>query len=411
MNATAGTVSPSLASHAPMSTTAFVALMAALMALNALAIDVMLPALPQIGADLGVVAENDRQMVIIAYLLGFGFGQFFMGPLADRFGRKPVLLFGLVSYTLAAVLCALAPGFETLLIARAIQGLGSAAPRVMVVALTRDCYQGRDMARVMSLTMICFMAVPVVAPSIGQAILLVAPWRSIFAVLGVYALILLWIAATRLPETLDPVRRRALRLGVLAQGMGLVLRSRQTMGYAVASGVFLGALFGFISSAQQILGELYGLGPLFPLVFAGIALAIGVSAFVNSRLVGRLGMRRLSHGAVIAFTVITAALAGLSWFQPPPLPLFIGMLAAAMLLVGMVFSNFSALAMEQQAAVAGLASSMIGGFTTLLGAGIGFAIGRAYDGTVLPLTLGYALCGAGTLALLAITERGRLMGR
>ncbi|MFN3616249.1 MAG: MFS transporter, partial [Rubrimonas sp.] len=311
--------------------------------------------------------------------------------LAERFGRKPVLLTGLAAYALAAGLCALAPGFETLLIARAVQGLGSAAPRVMVVALTRDCYHGRDMARVMSLTMIFFMAVPVVAPSVGQAILLVAPWRAIFAVLGVHALVVLWIAAARLPETLHPARRRALRPGVLAQGAAMVLGSRQTVGYTLASGAFLGALFGFISSAQQILGELYGLGPLFPLVFAGIAVAIGVSAFVNARLVGRLGMRRLSHGAVMAFTVIAGALAAVAWVQPPPLPLFVGMLAAAMLLVGMVFSNFNALAMEPQAAAAGLASSMIGGFTTLFGAGVGFGIGQAYDGTVLPLTLGYAL--------------------
>ena len=383
-------------------------LLAGLMALNALAIDIMLPALPEIGLDLGATAANDRQAVITAYLTGFGVGQFLMGPLSDRFGRRPLLLLGLALYVAAAAGGALAEGFATMLAARALQGFGSAAPRVIVTALVRDCYEGRAMARVTSYTMMVFMAAPVVAPSLGQAVLFAGPWRWIFALLAVYGLALLWLSATRLPETLPPERRRGLGAGALWRGLGLVFGSRQTVGYALASGVFFGALFGFIASAQQILGELYALGPLFPLMFGALAVLIAVAAFVNARLVERIGMRRLSHGAVLGFTALSAALAALSLSDQPPLWLFATLIAAAMTLVGLVFANFSALAMEPQAAVAGLASSMIGGFSTLIGAGIGFLIGRAYDGTVTPLALGYVCAGAGALLVLLATERGRL---
>jgi DHA1 family bicyclomycin/chloramphenicol resistance-like MFS transporter len=394
--------------HAPLSTGGFVALLAALMAMNALAIDVMLPALPQIGADLGLGDPNQRQAVVTSYLLGFGLGQLMVGPLSDSVGRRPVLLAGLVAYTAAGLWCVMAQDFQWLLIARAAQGFGSAAPRVIVTALARDCYAGRQMARIMSLVMMCFMAAPVLAPSIGQAILLAAEWRAIFAALVLYGLVVFWVVATRLPETLAPQRRRALTLRAFGGGLAMVLGSRQTVGYTLASGVFFGALFGFIGSAQQILGELYGLGALFPVVFGGIAVAIAAAAFVNSQLVERLGMRALSHGAIVGFTVIAAALTVVASGGRPPLWLFVGMLATAMMLAGLIFSNVNALAMEPQAAVAGLASSLLGGFTTLIGAGLGWVIGNAYDGTVLPLAVGYTACGGGALALILLTERGRL---
>jgi len=398
-----------LASHAPLSVGQFVAFIAALMALNALAVDIMLPALPAIGADLGMAVENDRQMVITAYLLGFGLGQFFMGPLSDRFGRRPVLIAGLLAYAAAAALCASVSGASALLAARFAQGIGSAAPRVIVTALVRDCYEGRTMARVTSYAMMVFMVAPVIAPSIGQAVLLAGPWRWIFAVLALYAAAVLWVAATRLPETLPPQRRRALSRAGLAGSARLVLGSRQTVGYALAAGVFFGALFGFIGSAQQILAELYGLGAWFPIAFAGVAVAIALASLVNALMVERLGMRALSHGAVIAFTAISATLAALSLAGPPPLWLFMALLGAAMMLVGLTFANFNALAMAPMAEAAGIASSLIGGATTVIGASLGFVIARAYDGTITPLAVGYTLCGAGCLGLLLVTERGRLM--
>mgnify|MGYP006276273037 CR=1 FL=1 len=399
-----------LASHAPLGFAVFVALVAALMALNALAIDIMLPALPAIGAALDVADANDRQAVITAFLGGFGLGQFLVGVLSDRFGRRPILIAGLVAYAGGAGLAALSGDFAGLLAARAAQGLGAAAPRVIVLALVRDCYAGPKMAKVSSLAMMTFMAAPVLAPSIGQGIAALAGWRAIFWALTGYAGLLLLVCALRLPETLPPEWRRPLSRAGLADSAKRVLGSRQTMGYALASGAFLGALFGFIASAQQVLAELYGLGAWFPVVFGAIALTIAAAAFVNAMLVGRLGMRALSHGAAVGFTALSSALAVIAAQGQPPIWLLLPMLAAAMGLVGLVFANFNALAMEPMAAVAGLASSMIGGMTTLVGATCGFVIGRAYDGTVLPLALGYAACGALTILVLLATERGRLFG-
>jgi DHA1 family bicyclomycin/chloramphenicol resistance-like MFS transporter len=397
-----------LASHAPLGFAAFVALVAALMALNAVATDIMLPALPQIGAALGVAEANDRQAIVTAYLIGFGLGQFAVGLLSDRFGRRPILIAGLAAYGVAGALCALAGDFPTLLAARAAQGVGAAAPRVIVTALVRDCYSGRKMAQVTSLAMMTFMAAPVLAPSLGQGILMSAGWRAIFGFLSVYAALVLAIAAWRLPETLPAAWRRPLSAAALGEGVRLIAGSRQTVGYALASGAFFGALFAFIASAQQILAELYGLGVWFPIVFGAIALTIALAAFLNAMLVGRFGMRALSHGAALAFTLVSLTLAGLAGLGQPPLWAFLGLIAGAMMLVGLVFSNFNALAMEPMAAAAGLASSFIGGATTIIGATLGFFIGRAYDGTVLPLALGYAACGAATLVILLVVERGRL---
>lgn len=397
-----------LVSHAPLGMTGFVVLMALLMALNATAIDIMLPAMPLIGADLGVADANAVQLVITAYLAGFGSGQFFMGALSDRFGRRPVLIGGLIAYGIGGLLCAMAPDFGILLAARAAQGFGAAAPRIIVTAVVRDCYTGRQMAKVTSFAMMAFMAAPVFAPSIGQAIMLAGSWRMVFGFLAIYASVVLTACALLLPETLPVAHRRGLSARALGQSLGAVLGTRQTIGYALASGLFFGALFGFIKSAQPILADLYGLGPWFPILFGGIALFIALAAFVNAMLVGRLGMRRLSHGAVALFTVVSGVLATLAVQGPVPLWVFVGLIAAAMTLVGLVFSNFNALAMEPQGAFAGLASSIIGGLTTLIGATGGFLIGQAYDGTVLPLAVGYALCGTATLFVITITERGRL---
>ena len=399
-----------LASHAPLGFAGFVALVAALMALNAVATDIMLPALPAIGDALGAPSPNDRQAVVTAYLAGFGVGQLAMGPLSDRYGRRPVLIAGLLAYCAGGVLCALAGDFTQLLAARVAQGLGAAAPRVVVTALVRDCYSGPRMAKVTSLAMMVFMAAPVLAPSIGQAVYLAAGWRTIFWTLAGYAILVLLVVLARLPETLPRAWRRPITPRGVLSGVGIALGNRQTAGYALAAGAFFGALFAFIASSQQILVGLYGLGLWFPVAFGGVAFTIAAAAFANAMLVGRLGMRRLSHGAVALFTVISLALAALASVGQPPLWAFLGLLAGAMALVGLVFSNFNALAMEPMARVAGIASSVIGGSTTLIGATLGFVIGRAYDGTVLPLALGYAACGGATIVILLVTERGRLFG-
>ncbi len=394
--------------HAPLSMAGFVAVMAALMALNALAVDIMLPGLPNIAVSFGIADTTAVQPIITAYLLGFGIGQLFMGVLSDRFGRKPVLLFGLVAYVVAAGACAVAPSLEALLLARFVQGVGSSAPRVIATAAIRDCYAGRRMARVMSLTMMVFMGAPIVAPAIGQGVLFLGDWHWVFALLVAYGIALFAICALRLPETLDPENRRPIEAGTIVAGLAAIFGNRQTLGYMLAAGSFFGALFGFVNSAQQVMVDVFGLGVWFPAVFALIAFSLGFSAFLNANLVERFGMRLLSHVAVCIFTLLAFTMVALDEAGLLDVWTFVPLMTLNMMLVGMIFSNFNALAMAPQGRLAGIASSVIGAVCTLMGAGIGFAIGQAFDGSVGPLALGYGLSGTATLLLLLITERGRL---
>jgi MFS transporter, DHA1 family, multidrug resistance protein len=396
------------ARHAPMRFREFVAMVAGLMALNALAIDIMLPALQQIGSALAVQDENTRQVVLSAYLVGFGVGQLLIGSVSDRYGRRAVLVSGLAIYVAAALLCSAAPSFETLLIGRLVQGLASAAPRVVTTSVVRDCYSGRSMASVMSLAMTVFMAVPVLAPSVGQFVMLFASWRAIFAFLAIYGIVMLIWVLVRLPETLPVNERRPASARAALAAYIEVLTTRRTLGYALASGMVFGAMFGFLVSSQQVFAQVFGMTTYFPLAFASIALAMSVSSFLNARLVGRYGMRRLSHGAVMLFALLSATMAALAWTGLLQFVPFMLILGGLMFLVGMVFSNFNALAMEPQGHVAGTASSAIGSISTLLAAVIGYGIGQAYDGTLVPLATGYVLLSLLTLTILAATERGRM---
>jgi MFS transporter, DHA1 family, multidrug resistance protein len=394
--------------HAPLSLGTFVALLAGLMALNALATDIMLPAFPDIAADLGPVSVTDVQAVITAYMMGFALSQLFMGFLSDRYGRRPVLLGGLAVYTAASVYTAVVGDFSHLLIARFLQGMGSGAPRVIGTASVRDCYDGRRMARVMSLTMTIFMAAPVLAPSIGQVILLFASWRWVMASIAIYGAVLFVICLRSFPETLPVEHRRSISPAAIASAIKSVLGSRQTVGYTLAAGTFFGALFGFIGQAQQIMVGVYGLGVWFPIAFAVMALAMSASSFINSTLVERFGMRLLSHAAVTLYCATTGLMYMLAQLDMLGFWAFAAIHTANMLLVGLVFSNFNALAMEPQGRLAGVASSFVGAATVALGAGIGYVIGRQFDGTVAPLALGFALSGLSTMIVILITEKGRL---
>jgi DHA1 family bicyclomycin/chloramphenicol resistance-like MFS transporter len=396
--------------HAPMGFIEFVTVVASLLALNALAIDIMLPALQEIGAALGVANPNDRQTILSSYLVSFGLGQLLIGPISDRFGRRRVLLSGLALYVLAAVLCAAAPTFELLLVARVLQGLASAAPRVITASIVRDCYSGRRMASVMSLAMMVFMAVPILAPGIGQLVILFAPWRAIFAFLAIYGVVMMIWTGLRLPETLPAERRRSAAPRQILAAFREVLGTRQSVGYALSGGLMFGAIFGFLVSAQQVFTEIFDLGVWFPVAFAGVALAMSMSSFLNARLVGRFGMRKLSHGAVALFTALSAILVVLGLADAVTFPRFMALLGGAMFLVGMIFSNFNSLAMEPQGHIAGTASSLFGSITTVVAAIIGYFVGQAYDGTLLPLSLSYLAFGLATLGVIAITERGRLFG-
>ena len=388
----------------------FVALIAALMAVNALAIDSMLPALPAIGRSLGVEDENRRQWIVTAYLLGFGGAQIVYGPLADRFGRKPVLMAGVAAYVLFSAGAAFSTSFTILLIARALMGVGAAATRVLAVSVVRDCYSGRDMARVMSLAFIVFLAVPILAPSIGQIIMLFGPWRWVFGGLGLFgAAVLLW-TALRLPETLDPADRLPFAPGRVAAAFRLTLTNRIAVGYMLAMTLVLGALFGFINSAQQVFADTLSAPELFTSVFALIAGFMALSSFLNARIVGRLGPRRVSHMALCGFIAISALHAGVALTGHETLVSFAVLQAGVMFCFGLVVSNFSSLAMEPLGHVAGTASSVQGFVTTFGGALLGFAVGQHFDGTTVPLAVGFVVYGLLALGIVLLAERGRLFG-
>lgn len=394
--------------HAPLSLRIFVLLVASLMALNALATDIMLPAFPAIAGDLKTSTITQVQAVVTSYMMGFALSQLFMGFLSDRFGRRPILIGGLVVYTFASVLTAVAGDFSLLLAARFVQGLGSGAPRVIATATVRDCYNGRQMARVMSLAMTIFMAAPVVAPAIGQMILLVSDWRWVMGSIAIYGAFVLAISLRWFPETLALQDRRPISVGAIVVALKSVLGSRQTVGYTLAAGTFFGALFGFIGQAQQLMVEVYGLGVWFPLAFAVMALALSASSFINSALVERFGMRLLSHWAIVIYTCTTLAMYALSLNGLLGFWAFSIIHAINMLIVGLVFTNFNALAMEPQGHIAGVASSFVGSVTVGLGAGLGYLIGAQFDGTATPLAAGFALSGISTLLIVAWAERGRL---
>jgi len=386
----------------------FVALVAAIMAVNALAIDSMMPALAVIGNELGVVAENDRQWVITAYLLGFGAAQLFYGTLADRFGRKRVLQTGMAIYVVFSVMSAFAASFETLMAARVLQGIGAAASRVLVVSIVRDRFSGRQMARVMSLTLIVFLAVPILAPSIGQLILLVAPWRWIFGGLAIFgASVMIWIAVS-LPETLHAEDRLPMSARAITQAFRATLTNRVAVGYMLTMTLVLGGLFGFINSAQQVFVEVFDEPLFFTLNFAVIAGFMAIASLVNARIVGKLGTRRVSHTALLGYTAVAAVHCAVVFAGFENLWTFTIFQSCLMFCFGLMAPNFGSMAMEPLGHVAGTASSVQGFCTTIGGAVLGFIVGQSFDGTVRPLMLGFVLCAlAGVIAVL-ITEKGRL---
>jgi DHA1 family bicyclomycin/chloramphenicol resistance-like MFS transporter len=386
----------------------FVALIASLMALNALAIDSMLPALPQIGAALRVVTENERQWVVTAYLLGLGSAQLIYGVLADRFGRKPLLLLGVGLYAGFSIYAAFADSLGGMIIARVLQGAGAAGAQVVCVSIVRDCYSGSQMARVMSLTFIVFLAAPVIAPSIGQAIVSVAPWQWIFVFLATFSAFLFAWAALRLPETMHAEDRRALSVERIAHGFKTVLSSRVAMGYMLASAFVIGGLFGFINSVQQVFTDIFNAPRAFPLIFAIVATFMAFSSLLNSKIVGRLGARHVSHRALLGFIFFAAVHFVVALSGHENIVSFTICQACMLFCFGLVLSNFNAIAMERLGHVAGTGSSVQGFITFAGGAIIGFFIGQAFNGTAIPLTLGYLVCGSIGFIIVLVTERGRL---
>ncbi|WP_416366449.1 multidrug effflux MFS transporter [Sphingomonas aurantiaca] len=376
------------------------------MAVNALGVDLMLPALPAIGAELHAATANSRQWIVTAYVFGFGIGQLAYGPLADRYGRRPILLVTLVGFVGASIFAASSATFTALICARILQGLMSASTRVLAVAIVRDRYSGRQMAKTVSLAQMIFFLVPILAPSIGQVLLGIGPWRFIFyALAGFAAFVLAW-SALRLPETLAIERRVAISLTSLRAAYRLTLTNRYSIGYAIAASLTFGGIIAFVSSAQQIFVDEFGAGDRFTILFAICAFAMAVASFANSRLVERLGTRLISQAGVFVLILVSLIHLAVIAAGVETLWSYIALQALSMTCIGLCGSNFGAMAMEPVGHIAGTASSVQGFITSVGAVVVGSLIGQAYDGSTFPLAIGYLGIGLGALALVYLVEGG-----
>ncbi len=386
----------------------FVAMMAATMALQALAVDAMLPALGQIAHDLGVSNPNHRQLVVGVFLVAAGCGSLLPGPLSDRYGRRRVLLVSFAGYIVLSLGCALAPGFNTLIGFRVAQALASAGLTVLPSAIIRDRHSGDAMARMQSTVSMVFMIAPMVAPTVGQAVLLVAGWRVIFAMLAVLAGVIGAWVALRLPETMAVRHRQTINPARIAGNMATAATTRATMGYTIGGSLTFGAMLGYINSSEQLVAEHFGAGALFPLLFGSIAIVLAVANFVNARIVTLLGARRVSHGALLVFLVLSVVQVIQARSPHETLAQFMPVLAANTCMLGFIGANFSSIAMQPFAGIAGAASSVQAFLRMLIAASLGIVIGQAYNGTALPLAVAFVVCGIGALALVLYSEHGRL---
>jgi DHA1 family bicyclomycin/chloramphenicol resistance-like MFS transporter len=393
--------------HAKIGFTEFVILAAAMMSTQAIAIDAILPAFPVIVKVLGVDNPNHGQWLVTAYMTGMGCGQLFWGLMSDRFGRRRILIGGLSLYVIAALICSLAGSFHTLLAWRFVHGAAAACVTV-TRSVIRDLYSGRDMARVMSLTFVVFLMIPMIAPSIGQGILLIASWRTIFVMFAVFAGVVATWGYLRLPETLHPEYRLTLNPKSIFSAAKMVLGTRSSMFYTLAMTVLFGALMAYVAMVQQIFADVFHRPQLMPTMFALCAIFMGVAAFLNSRIVQRLGMRLISHTALLAFITVTAVHVLIAVFGFETMWTFVAFQAATMACFSLSVSNFGAMAMEPMGAVAGIAASLQGFISTFLGALLGAFIGRMYNGTTVPLAMGAVACGLVSLGFVLAAEHGRL---
>jgi MFS transporter, DHA1 family, multidrug resistance protein len=387
----------------------FTAMLAMLFATIAFSIDAMLPALPAIAAELSPADVNRAQLILSAFVLGMGLGTLVVGPISDAVGRKPAIAGGILLYVAGAIMAHYAPSLEFLLLARLIQGLGASGPRIAGLALTRDLYEGREMARVMSFVMMVFMIVPALAPMIGQGIIAVAGWRGVFLAFILFGVTALAWVGVRQPETLPRENRRPLSTRNLWDGLKEVLANPEVRLYTAAMTLGFGQMFALLSTIQPIFDSTYGRAATFPYWFALIAAVSASASFLNSRLVMRLGMRRMATLAYLGEALLSAAMYTLflgGWLTGGlAFALFFVWANSVFFIAGLTFGNLNALAMQKMGHIAGMATSVIAAISTVLAVAIAGPVGLAFDGTARPAMLGAAVCSALAWWLMKRSER------
>jgi len=388
-----------------------VVMLALLMSLQALAIDGMLPALDNIARELGAGDGNRRQLVVSAYLLAGGLGTLLPGALADRFGRRPVLLASILGYSLLSLAIAFVHDFTVLLVLRGIQGLVAAGLFVVPSAIVRDRYEGDQMARLFSLISAIFITVPVFAPSLGQAVLLFAGWRWIFIILAGLGLLAVFWAYSRLPETLHPEDQQTIHGPTVLHNMRVALFHRGSIGYVLGTSLLIGGVFGYVNSAQQLIGEHFRAGDWFPIVFGATAAMMIVSNVVNSKIVERFGARRVSHTGVLVFIAVSVAQVWAAYYHDAELAWFLPLMSLNMMLLGFLGANFGSIAMQPFSHIAGAAASVQSFFRMFGAAVVGLIIGQAYDGTAKPFALALLFGSVSALLLVFYSEKGKLFRR
>lgn len=388
-----------------------IAMMALVMALQALAVDAMLPALGDIAHDLDVTDPNRRQLVVGSFLLASGFASLVPGSLADRYGRRPVLLTCIAIYVVFSLACALVTSFDALLAMRVAQAMGCGGLAVLPGAIIRDRFAGDQMAKQMSIISVVFLVVPMLAPSIGQVVLLFAGWRWIFVFLAVMAVGMGAWVLIRLPETMHPEYRQPIRPMSIAINMAAAATNRSAIGYVLGGALTFGAMIGYVNSSQQLVGEHFGAGTMFPVLFGFSALMMAAANFSNSRIVERFGARRVSHTAVIVFIFVSGLQ---TWFSSHPeqtLWQFMPLMITNMILIGFIGANFGSIALQPFERTAGTANSMHAFLRMVIGSVIGIVVGQAYDGTAHPLALALLMSGILSLLLVLFSEKGKLFRR
>ncbi|NVK14431.1 MAG: multidrug effflux MFS transporter [Rhodobacteraceae bacterium] len=391
----------------------FIALIAMMFATIALSIDAMLPALPEIGQTLSPDNINRAQLVLTSFVLGMGLGTFFTGPLSDAFGRKPVVAAGCALYVLAALTAWLSPSLEVLLISRVLMGIGAAGPRIVGVAVVRDLYSGREMARLMSIAMMIFMIVPAIAPLMGAGIIALSGWRAIFLLFALFAAVIVLWTSVRLPETLAREDRRAFRAPLLMAAVKEMLTHPTVRLSIMVQTLCLGMLFTMLTMVQPVYDIIFDRADSFPLWFGLVAVISGSASLLNAAIVVRIGMRRIVTVSLAAQIVITGGMLLVSgWSLPDPwlFGLFVAWQASVFFMVGTTVGNLNAMAMEPMGHIAGMAASVIGAISTVLAAAIAAPVGLLFDGSLVPLAAGLLImaCIAFLLMLQMAKAEARL---